>query len=147
MIDIKNIRLSAENYYRNGDFYCSEAVVKSVLEGFGKEVNHELIAMSSGFPVGIGGAGCTCGAVSGGVMMVGYFFGRSQAGSGEVAKAMELSNELYKKFVANNKYTCCRALTRGMEKGSAEHMAQCVRFTGEIAEHVAELIAANTNEK
>lgn len=138
--DIQQIRQSAENYYRNGDFYCSEAVVKAVLEGFDVAVSHETIAMASGFPVGIGGAGCTCGALSGGVMAIGYFFGRSTAKGSEVGKAMQLSRQLHDKFKSLNGCTCCRTLTRGMVKGSAQHMNQCVRFTGEMAEETALII-------
>lgn len=72
---IEQIRRVAENYYSQGDYYCSEAVVKAVVEGFGGEIPHEIVAMASGFPVGIGGAECTCGAISGGVMLLDIFLG------------------------------------------------------------------------
>jgi len=29
-VDFQKIRNTAESYYRNGDFYCSEAVVKTI---------------------------------------------------------------------------------------------------------------------
>lgn len=54
-------------------------------------------------PTGIGGSGCVCGAVTGGVLALGYFFGRT--------------------------------LTKKTPLGSPEHMAQCVSFTGEVAEN------------
>lgn len=143
MKDIKEIRECAESYYANADFFCSEAVLKAVVEGFDRELSHEVLAMSSGFPVGIGGAGCTCGALNGGVMALGYFFGRSMAKGGEVRKAMKLSRQLHDKFTELNRCTCCRMLTKGMEKGSAEHKKQCVRFTGEVAEEVSQIIKDN----
>lgn len=31
-VNLEEIRSTAEAYYRNGDFYCSEAVVKTILE-------------------------------------------------------------------------------------------------------------------
>ena len=42
--------------------------------------------MASGFPVGMGGSGCTCGAVVGGIMAIGMFFGRVQAKDSKVQK-------------------------------------------------------------
>lgn len=143
MNKINEIRETAENYYRQGDFYCSEAVVKSVIEGLGYEISRETVAMSSGFPVGIGGAGCTCGAIAGGIMAIGYVFGRDKAKDPSVNKAMQLSNLLYKSFIKKNRCSCCKILTKGMEKGSEEHMSQCIRFTGEMAEATYSIISEN----
>ncbi len=137
---ILQIRQTAEEYYRKGELYCSEAVVKAVLDGFGAEFPKEVISIASGFPVGIGAAGCTCGAISGGVMAVSYLFGRRELGDERVADAMALSNGVYKNFITRNKISCCKILTRGMEKGTPEHMTQCIRFTGEVAEDTARLI-------
>jgi C_GCAxxG_C_C family probable redox protein len=46
------------------------------------------------FPVGIGKSKCVCGAVSGGVMALGYFFGRTKGGDPKVQNTLELANEL-----------------------------------------------------
>jgi C_GCAxxG_C_C family probable redox protein len=53
----------AEEYYRSGDFYCSEAIVKTIKDEFQLPIPDAIIAAASGFPVGMGGSGCTCGAV------------------------------------------------------------------------------------
>ncbi|MGL5920663.1 MAG: C-GCAxxG-C-C family (seleno)protein [Bacteroidales bacterium] len=140
---ITEVRETAQSYYANGDFYCSEAVVKSVLEGLGISYAPEIVAAASGFPVGIGGAECLCGAISGGIMAIGYVYGRTEAKSEKVNKAMALSKELHGLFVKRNRCTCCRVLTKGMTKGSSEHMKQCVRFTGEVAEDTFRLIVEN----
>ena len=34
-IDFAQVRATAEKYYRDGDFYCSEAVVKTIRDAFG----------------------------------------------------------------------------------------------------------------
>ena len=34
----------------------------------------QVVAIGSGFPIGMGGAMCACGAVSDGISMIGYFF-------------------------------------------------------------------------
>lgn len=138
-INLEQIKTTAENYYRNGDFYCSEAIVKTLIDAFEVEVSDDVIKMASGFPVGIGGSGCTCGAVAGGVMFLGLIFGRKVEKDPAVAKAMELSAELHNNFVQQHKSTCCRALTKNMTMGSEIHMNQCIAFTGEVAYETAKI--------
>ena len=139
-VDLERIKTIAEDYYRNSDFYCSEAIVKTIKDEFGLQLPDDVIAMASGFPVGIGGSGCTCGAISGGIMALGMFFGRTQPKNEKVNKAMALSNELHKTFQNKHKSLCCRVLTKGMTLGSPEHMQQCIAFTGEVAYETAKLI-------
>ncbi|MGE5398316.1 MAG: C-GCAxxG-C-C family protein [Chitinophagales bacterium] len=144
-INLNRIKKTAEDYYRNGDFYCSEAIVKTIRDEFELKLPDEIIAMASGFPVGMGGSGCTCGAVSGGVMALGLFFGRTKAKDEKVDKAMALSKELHDLFKSKHKALCCRKLTRKMTLGSPEHMEQCIAFTGEVAEETARIITRELN--
>ncbi|MBC5629304.1 C-GCAxxG-C-C family protein [Clostridium sp. NSJ-6] len=144
-IDINKIRETAENYYRNGDFFCSEAIVKTIKDEFKLPISDEIVAAASGFPIGIGGSGCTCGAVSGGVMALGLVFGRQVAKDPKVRKTMELTKELHEKFRNNHKSLCCRILTKGLDMGSGEHKEQCISFTGEVAEEVAKIIVRELN--
>lgn len=139
-IDVNRIRKIAEKYYRSGDFYCSEAIVKTIKDEFKLPISDDIISAASGFPIGMGGAGCTCGAVAGGVMALGLFFGRSKAKDEKVNKAMALSKELHDIFRNRHRTLCCRILTKDMELGSPVHMDQCVSFTGEVAEEVAKII-------
>lgn len=139
-VDLEKIRLTAEEYFRNGDFYCSEAVVKTIKDAFGLPVSDDVIAMASGFPVGLGKAGCLCGAVSGGVMALGLVFGRSAPGDKKVEKAMKLSRELHDIFKKNHKSLCCRTLNRFMIMGTSGQMKQCIAFTGEMAQETARII-------
>ncbi|WP_319200553.1 C-GCAxxG-C-C family (seleno)protein [uncultured Ilyobacter sp.] len=140
-INISKIRKTAENYYENGDFYCSEAVIKTLKDVFKPEIGDEVIALASGFPVGMGNAGCTCGAVVGAQMSLGLIFGRQKAKGKEVEKTMELSREIHDIFRKDNKTLCCRILTKDMKLGSKKHMTQCVKFTGDMAEAAAKIIA------
>ena len=137
---IDKIRRTAEDYYRNGDYYCSEAIVKTIRDAYKVDAPDSIIAMASGFPVGMGGSGCTCGAVAGGIMSLGLFFGRTEPKDPQVEKAMALAAELHDAFKKNHKTLCCRTLTRGMELGSPVHMEQCIAFTGEVAAETARII-------
>lgn len=58
-IDIQKIEEKAADYYRRGDFYCLEAIVKAIKDEFRLPLPDEVMAMASAFPVGIGGTGCT----------------------------------------------------------------------------------------
>lgn len=144
-INITKIKQDAEELYRKGDFFCSEAIVYSIKDNLELDMPDEMIAMASGFPVGIGRSKCVCGAVSGGVMALGYFFGRTKGGDPKVVKTLELANELQESFKNNHKVLCCKVLTKGMDMASGEHKNQCVAFTGEIAEKTAEIVARELN--
>ena len=110
-------------------------------------ISDDIVAMASGFPVGMGGSGCTCGAVVGGIMSIGIFFGRSNAKDTKVVKTMALSKELHDIFKEKHKCLCCRVLTKGMTLGSPEHMDQCVRITGEVAVEAAKIIVREVELK
>lgn len=142
MIDAKSVRERSEGLYRTGQFLCSEAIVHTLNEALGSPMPQEAVKMASGFPVGMGGlvhGGCTCGALSGGVMTLGIVFGRANPGD-EAPLVLEKAKELHDWFLAEKGSTCCRALVRRFEFGSAEHIDQCVAFTGDVAERVAEMI-------
>jgi C_GCAxxG_C_C family probable redox protein len=146
-INVNAIQKDAEALYRNGDFYCSEAIVSVIRKHIAHEMPEQAISMASGFPLGLGGAQCVCGAVSGGIMCLGYFFGRTQPGDTNVEKTMSLAKELHDYFTKQHKVLCCRVLTKGMELGSSVHMDQCISFTGEIAAKTAEIIAREAGIK
>ncbi|PKG31204.1 C-GCAxxG-C-C family (seleno)protein, partial [Methanoregula sp.] len=90
-----DIRKTAEEYYRSGQFYCTEAIVKAVNDGFQLGYPERVIRMASGFPLGIGGAGCSCGAVVGGVMALGMVFGRDLPGDPSIDRCLSLCRELH----------------------------------------------------
>ena len=135
---------AAEELYAGG-FYCCEAVMSAIRDGFGLDLPDSIIEMSSGMAVGVGRSGCMCGAANGGVMALGMFFGRHEQNGPKdphSVKVMELTHELHDWFRDNNgKHAlCCRVLTRGMDMASGEHKAQCIHFTGLCARKTAEII-------
>ncbi|MCT4583433.1 MAG: C-GCAxxG-C-C family protein [Peptostreptococcaceae bacterium] len=146
-ISIKKVKQDAMDSFRNGDFYCSEAIVASIKSNFKINMPDEMIAMASGFPVGIGKSKCVCGAVSGGVLCIGYFFGRTKGKDPKVQNTLKLANELQESFRKNHGCLCCHVHTKGMDMGSGEHKEQCISFTGEIAEKAAQIITRELNIK
>lgn len=144
LADPARIKEIAENYYRSGRFYCTEAIVKTINDEFGLNYPDCIVRLASGFPIGIGGAGCSCGAVTDGVMAIGMVFGRDQPEDPSVGRCLLLSRELHDFFANQHGCLCCRTLTRGMVLKSPEHMNQCVTFTAEVAEETAKIIIHET---
>jgi len=70
---------------------------------------------------GLGGAKCLCGAVNGGVMVLGL------AGRGSLA------GQLIELFKARHKTTCCKGLSAPFVWGSREHFANCRQITASTA--------------
>lgn len=142
MIDARAVREQSEGLYRGGQFLCSEAIVHTLNRALGQPLPQDAVKMASGFPVGMGNlveGGCTCGALSGGVMVLGLVYGRANPGDA-APLVLEKAKELHDWFLAEKGSTCCRALIRQFEFGSAEHINQCVAFTGDVAERVAVMI-------
>lgn len=145
-VSVKKISQDAEDLFREG-FFCSEALISSIRSNFELDVPEEIISMASGFPVGIGRSKCLCGAVSGGVMALGLFFGRTKQGDSKVEKNLEVAKELHDWFKeANGKNAlCCRILTKGFDMSAGAHKEQCIHFTGMVAGKVAEIIVRELN--
>lgn len=136
---IQQIREIGEGYFQRGEFFCSEAVVKTINDALGKPFSDDVTKLASGFPIGIGKSGCLCGAVSGGIMALGMVYGRNH---GEpmrdemfpsAAKLHDHIKEMYKS-------TCCRVMIRNFEFTSPERKAHCVKITGEVCEYIAKVL-------
>ncbi len=143
-VSVKKVQQDAENYFGNG-FFCCEALVASIMDNFELDIPREVIGMASGMAVGAGRSGCMCGALNGGVLALGIFFGRSQLSGKDdpkVVKCMALTHELHDWFkqATGKNSTCCRVLTREFDMSKGEHFQQCVHFTGMTAAKVAEIV-------
>jgi C_GCAxxG_C_C family probable redox protein len=144
-VNVQQVKDDAEAFFRSGGFYCSEALVASIRKNIAPEMPETMIAAASGFPIGVGRSKCMCGAISGAVLCLGYFFGRTQPSSPKDPKSqnsLNLANELQEGFRENHKgVLCCHVHTKGMDMASGEHKNQCVAFTGEMAAKTAEIVA------
>ena len=78
-VDLEKLQKDAVDIFNQG-FACSESVIYAIKENFELDMSDDAIAMSSGFPWGLGGGGCICGALAGATMCIGYFFGRKTPG-------------------------------------------------------------------
>ena len=143
----EQIEKIAENYFRSGGYNCAESVLKTLMEELELDVPPETLKAATGFGGGIGGTGCTCGALAGGVMAIGLVCGRTEAGDPSAAVARGLSGELQRMFSQRHGSTCCRVLTRALERGTQERKDRCAVLTGEMAREAAALILAQVRKK
>ena len=136
---IKKVKSTAEEYLRNGDYNCSEAVFTVINDYLNNPMPKEAVCLASGFPVGMGMAGCTCGALAGGVMALGLKYGRKVPKiktPGMFRAAKKLHDDFKEQFGS----TCCRELIKDFEFGSPEHIELCAKLTGVAAEMVMKQI-------
>ena len=71
----QEVQRKAEEQYAGG-YFCCEAVMSVIRDAFQADVPESVIAMSSGMSIGAGRSGCMCGALNGGILALGMFFGR-----------------------------------------------------------------------
>ena len=131
---VKEARAKAEEYFRKGDFFCSESVLTTINELLGEEMPPEMVKLASGFPVGIGKSKCLCGAVSGGVMALGLKYGRTEPGAEMPEGCFPANADLHDYIKDEYGSTCCRVLTREFDNfDSPERAEHCIQITGEVA--------------
>lgn len=130
----------AERYFRDDKNNCAESVLRSILAASGIECPVEMLRMASAFGRGMGGAGCACGALIGGQMAIGVFFGREENAGYPPDICADASRLLHKRFKKQNGATCCRILHKGLPFGTEEQLSSCCQRTLEAAELAASII-------
>jgi C_GCAxxG_C_C family probable redox protein len=145
---IDKIRKRSENLFLTGQLMCSEAVLSVLNQGLKGGLAPEIaVRITSGLPEGFGGSGCTCGALSAGVLALGLFLGRNGPGILNNKRVFTASKELHQRFKTSFGSTCCRVLTKDIELGTKYHFKFCTRRVGEIAEQTARIVLTHEPER
>jgi C_GCAxxG_C_C family probable redox protein len=131
----------AQNLFMTRQLYCAEAVFLVLNKGFGGGLSEETaIRLASAMTDGLGGAGCLCGALGGGVLALGLFLGRDSHGGKDRYHAQQASRALHDLFRNNLGSTCCRVLNKKTIKDSRSHFEHCKAVTGIGARLAAQVI-------
>lgn len=118
--------------FRNG-LFCSEAIVQAFNEDLQLGLDGKALRIATVFGAGFGGAKCSCGSLTGALVVLGAVGGRTTAEESVdliFSQAADLHDAFRKKFGQ----VCCRWLTREQEWGAPEHHAYCERFVEGAAE-------------
>ncbi|MFP4347899.1 MAG: C-GCAxxG-C-C family protein [Thermodesulfobacteriota bacterium] len=137
---IQGIYNRADNLYRTHQMFCAEAVLASLNNGLGGGLTEkQAVSLAAGLTVGIGGSGCMCGALGGGVLALGLFLGENAPYRNRKA-IREASGELHERFKSVYKSTCCRTLSKHVKDNAKAHFDHCAGITAAGAEMTARLI-------
>jgi C_GCAxxG_C_C family probable redox protein len=135
------VGLRAENLFRSGQVLCTEAVLLTLNSGLRGDLPPEYIyRLASGLPLGMGGAGCVCGALSGASLGLGLFLGPPTPDRGASKRLRGLTKELHDRFKASFGATCCRVLSRELQHDPRAHFQQCSMITGRTAQIATDII-------
>jgi C_GCAxxG_C_C family probable redox protein len=139
LIDLIGAR--AKNLFLTGQLLCTEAVLTVINQGLKGDLPPELaIRIASGLPEGLGGSGCLCGALNGGVLALGLFLGRNRPGFGNGNRVRRSARMLHDCFRETFGGTCCRNLTRDFRHDRDLHFKHCAELTAEAARMTARII-------
>lgn len=103
-------RQQVSELFGKGRLYCAETVVKLIGETGGRDTR-EAVRMATGFCSGMSRTCGQCGAVSGAVMGIGLFAGRTEPG-GEYDQTYALTQEFLERFKAQYQSVNCYELCR-----------------------------------
>ena len=152
---VEAVRKKAHDY----DFNChgcSQAVVQSFLDVF-EEGNTALFKAASPFAAGMSMTGNNCGALIGGLLVLGAVFGRTSMSDGMegIVEGIRPARRLVKHFQGRFGTVNCRDLTRTdladpMQADAyfaGGGLEQCAAITGEVAAFVGGLLYDEREKK
>lgn len=129
----EEVRRRAENYFKQ-DYNCAQAVALSNLELLGGQTSR-VMPLAAGFGHGMS-AGCTCGALTGGVMAISTMLARPET-KGFDREITAAAAALHREFVKEFGTACCRGLRK---KLSPYKNKKCREITAKTAAMTMELL-------
>lgn len=127
---IAEARKKAGNYYRSG-YNCAEALFLTFREYVAPDLSEEMVKLVTPLGGGIGRSGCTCGALSGGVIILGALKGRTSSDQSR-DEAYDFAGEFHNRFKKEFGSTCCRVLNKH-EYHDPERGRTCLKIIGNSA--------------
>jgi C_GCAxxG_C_C family probable redox protein len=133
----KEIEQETFTYFHSG-FNCAESIMKTFVELYNREPDPCITKFASGFGGGIGGSHCeTCGALTGGIIALGWLFGRKDPRD-DKQKVYSLSAEFRNQFLKTFSSTNCQNILDMMEKQDIK--LDCKKLTAEAAGILYEIL-------
>jgi C_GCAxxG_C_C family probable redox protein len=121
----------AGNRYKHG-YNCAESVLLCFHQLVGEEVVPlQLVRAGTGFGGGLGRAGCLCGPLAAGTMVVGLLRGRTSPNQ-DREEPYALTRKFHDTFVGEFGSPCCRDLNK-FPSHTKEHLLSCLKITGKTS--------------
>jgi C_GCAxxG_C_C family probable redox protein len=118
---------------------CAETVATTIVEKYSGASSSMFPKIASAFGGGVGGTREElCGALAGGILAIGYFFGRTQPG-GDVQTSKDLAATFRQRFLEQYSDTKCRAILDSL--GPQENSSECKKLIANVAGMLSELFA------
>ncbi|OGL40199.1 MAG: hypothetical protein A3C43_06480 [Candidatus Schekmanbacteria bacterium RIFCSPHIGHO2_02_FULL_38_11] len=126
--------LTSKNY--QSGYNCAEAVLSAFNDALKLNLDVKVATAMGG---GIGAAKNLCGALNGGVIVIGAIFGRNTPNE-KVDKIYPIAKAFHDKFRETFATTSCFEITKDIEWKSAAHKEHCSKVASKTAEILAETI-------
>ena len=139
----------AVEMYRNTEFNCAQSVLSEFAPQLGMD-EKTAMKVACGLGSGMGGSGNICGAISGGMLVLGLKYGMTDPDSPEDKKlTYQKVCGLLDKVIAKHKFTNCTDLM-GVDIGTEEGLQEakdkdlsnkvCSKIVGDVARILEELL-------
>jgi C_GCAxxG_C_C family probable redox protein len=136
-MDKKQVEQRAFDLFQGG-FNCAEAISIAIVEWYGSVPAEFTPKIATAFGGGIGGTKCeTCGALTGGVIALGWLFGRTEPGA-DKQDVYALATEFRNGFLDAFGSTQCKSILDAF--GKQENLLECKRMTGATAGILFEIL-------
>lgn len=122
----------------NNGFCCAESISKTIIDHFSENPDGYPIKVASGF---CGGLGRTyediCGALTGGVIAIGYLYGRTEQGK-DLSRVCSIVKEFRDSFLKEFGSTNCNIIKHSL--GEQENFMKCKILNAKATSMLADII-------
>lgn len=111
MKELNNGTIKKATEYFDKGYNCCESVFHACCEDLGLALNQEAKGVATGFGGGMG-QGCICGALAGGILVIGLLKGRSKPLEEDKKPAYDLAKSFSGQFKEKFGTPCCSGLKK-----------------------------------
>jgi C_GCAxxG_C_C family probable redox protein len=138
---VELVKAKARNLFLTRQLQCAQAVLCTLNEGLRGGLRRDVAArLASGLAEGLGGSGCLCGALSGGVLALGLFMGNGGRSLLNASGSSYSTALLHREFAERFGSACCKVLSKKVRRDAKAHFDQCADLTGAAAEIASRII-------
>lgn len=128
--------------YAGSGFCCAQIPVLFALDLLG-ERNPALVRSLAGLCTGLGARGGSCGALTGGACLLGFYAGRGSAEEEEDGRLQAMTDELHRWFIEETTGRFGGSLCEDITGGAGPDLQTCGTLVAEITSRCLELLTEN----